>query len=108
MSSEAGRLRKSIQHQSHQALRLGLAIGYKNVGFSFGAVEQSVVRLELRGRAEIEEAIIYHAAAEVGQGTHTVMRQMTAEALGLPIEKVRLVVSERPAAATAAACPPRA
>jgi CO/xanthine dehydrogenase Mo-binding subunit len=73
---------------------LGLAIGYKNVGFSFGAVEQSVVRLELRGGVEIEEAIIYHAAAEVGQGTHTVMRQMTAEAVGLPIEKVRLVVSD--------------
>ncbi len=73
---------------------LGLAIGYKNVGFSFGAVEQSVVRLELRGGSEIEEAIIYHAAAEVGQGTHTVMRQMTAEAVGLPIEKVRLVVSD--------------
>jgi CO/xanthine dehydrogenase Mo-binding subunit len=72
----------------------GLAIGYKNVGFSFGAVEQSVVRLELRGGAEIEEAIIYHAAAEVGQGTHTVMRQMTAEAVGLPLERVRLVVSD--------------
>lgn len=73
---------------------LGLAIGYKNVGFSFGAVERSVVRLELRGGAEIEEAIVYHAAAEVGQGTHTVMRQMAAEALGLPIDKVRLVVSD--------------
>ncbi|NTU63024.1 MAG: molybdopterin-dependent oxidoreductase [Chloroflexi bacterium] len=47
---------------------LGLAIGYKNVGFSFGAVEQSVVRMELRGGADIEEAIVYHAAAEVGQG----------------------------------------
>jgi CO/xanthine dehydrogenase Mo-binding subunit len=73
---------------------LGLAVGYKNVGFSFGAVEQSVVRLELRGGAEIEEAVVYHAAAEVGQGTHTVMRQMAAEALGLPIDKVRLVVSD--------------
>lgn len=73
---------------------LGLAIGYKNVGFSFGAYERSIVRLELRGGAEIEEAIVYHAAAEVGQGTHTVMRQMAAEALGLPIEKVRLVVSD--------------
>jgi len=73
---------------------LGLAIGYKNVGFSFGAVEQSVVRMELRGGADIEEAIVYHAAAEVGQGAHTVMQQMTAEALGLPIEKVRLVVSD--------------
>ncbi len=73
---------------------LGFAIGYKNVGFSFGAVEQSVVRLELRGSAEIEEAIVYHAGAEVGQGAHTVMRQMAAEALGLSIEKVRLVASD--------------
>ena len=73
---------------------LGLAIGYKNVGFSFGAYERSIVRMELRGGADIEEAIVYHAAAEVGQGTHTVMRQMAAEALGLPIEQVRLVVSD--------------
>jgi CO/xanthine dehydrogenase Mo-binding subunit len=73
---------------------IGLAIGYKNVGFSFGAPEQSIVRMELRGGTEIEEAIVYHAAAEVGQGTHTVMRQMAAAALGLPIEKVRLVVSD--------------
>ena len=73
---------------------LGFAIGYKNVGFSFGAPEKSIVRLELRGSAEIEEAIVYHAAAEVGQGTHTVMRQMAAEALGLPIEKVQLATSD--------------
>jgi len=73
---------------------LGFAIGYKNVGFSFGAVERSIVRMELRGGTEIEEAIVYHAAAEVGQGTHTVMRQMAAEALGLPIEKVKLATSD--------------
>ncbi len=73
---------------------LGLAIGYKNVGFSFGAVEQSVVRMELRGGAEIEEAIVYHAAAEVGQGAHTVMQQMAAAALGLSIEKVKIVISD--------------
>ncbi|CAG0936024.1 xanthine dehydrogenase molybdenum-binding subunit [Thermoflexales bacterium] len=73
---------------------LGLAIGYKNVGFSFGAVEKSTVRLELRGGADIEEAIVYHAAAEVGQGTHTAMQQMAAEALALPIEKVKIVVAD--------------
>jgi len=79
---------------------LGFAIGYKNVGFSFGAVEKSVVRMELRGGAEIEEAIVYHAAAEVGQGTHTVMRQMAAEALGLLIEKVKLVTSDTTSSGT--------
>ncbi|HET7375409.1 MAG TPA: xanthine dehydrogenase family protein molybdopterin-binding subunit, partial [Anaerolineae bacterium] len=73
---------------------LGLTIGFKNVGFSFGAAEKSDIKLELRGAAEIEEAIVYHAAAEVGQGTHTVIRQMAAQALGIPITQVRLIASD--------------
>ncbi|HZY45823.1 MAG TPA: xanthine dehydrogenase family protein molybdopterin-binding subunit [Anaerolineae bacterium] len=73
---------------------LGFAIGYKNVGFSFGAPEQSTARIELHGTTEIEEAILYHASAEVGQGTHTVMRQMAARALDMPIEKVQLIASD--------------
>jgi CO/xanthine dehydrogenase Mo-binding subunit len=85
---------KVSANDSTKRYGLGYALGYKNVGFSFGAVEKSVVRLELRGGAEIEEAIVYHAAAEVGQGTHTVMQQMAAEALGLPLDKVKLVLSD--------------
>ncbi len=68
----------------------GIAAGFKNVGFSFGYQENAWAAIELRGEAEIEEAIVYAASAEVGQGTRTVIRQMAAEALGLPIEKVRL------------------
>ncbi len=78
----------------NKRLGLGLAIGYKNVGFSFGAPEQSTARIELRGATEIEEAVLYHAGAEVGQGTHTVMRQMAARALDIPIEKVQLIASD--------------
>ncbi len=68
----------------------GIAAGFKNVGFSFGYQENAWAAIELRGEAEIEEAIVYAASAEVGQGTRTVIRQMAAEALALPIEKVRL------------------
>ena len=49
---------------------------------------------ELRGTAEIEEVIVHHAAAEVGQGVHTVIAQAAAEAAGVPIEKVKLIVSD--------------
>jgi CO/xanthine dehydrogenase Mo-binding subunit len=72
----------------------GFACGFKNVGFSFGAPEKCCATVELRGATEIEEAIVRHAGAEVGQGAHTVMAQMAAEALGLPIGKVHMVVSD--------------
>jgi CO/xanthine dehydrogenase Mo-binding subunit len=73
---------------------IGYACGYKNVGFSFGAPEQCTAKIELRGATEIEEAIVYHSGADCGQGAHTVFAQMAAEALELPFEKVRVIVSD--------------
>jgi CO/xanthine dehydrogenase Mo-binding subunit len=72
----------------------GLACGYKNVGFSFGAPELSEATIELHGGTEIEQAVVHHAGADVGQGAHTIFVQFAAEALNLPIEKVKLVVSD--------------
>jgi CO/xanthine dehydrogenase Mo-binding subunit len=72
----------------------GFACGFKNVGFSFGYQENSWARVELHGKEEIEQAVVWHAGAEVGQGTHTAMAQMAAEALSLPFEKVSLVTSD--------------
>ncbi|MCP4362340.1 MAG: molybdopterin-dependent oxidoreductase [Chloroflexi bacterium] len=72
----------------------GFACAYKNIGFSFGFPERCEATIELHGKEEIERAVLYHAAAEVGQGTHTALRQMTAEALGIPLEKVEMVVSD--------------
>lgn len=73
---------------------IGYACGYKNVGFSFGAPEQCTAKVELRGATEIEEVIVYHGGADVGQGAHTVFAQMAAEALQAPMDKIRLVVSD--------------
>jgi CO/xanthine dehydrogenase Mo-binding subunit len=72
----------------------GFACAFKNIGFSFGAPELCAAKIELRGAAEIEKVIVYHAAAEVGQGTHTVITQMAAEAVGVPVGKVQLVASD--------------
>jgi CO/xanthine dehydrogenase Mo-binding subunit len=74
--------------EPHLRRGIGFACGFKNVGFSFGAPEECWATVELHGGAEIEHAVIRHAAAEVGQGTHTAIIQMTAEALGLSVEKV--------------------
>ncbi len=84
----------SVPGRPHVKRGMGLACAHKNVGFSYGFREFCGVSIELHGGAEIEQALIYHAAAEVGQGIHTVITQMAAEALHLPLEKVRLVAGD--------------
>lgn len=80
--------------QPHLRRGIGLACGFKNVGFSFGFPEQCWATVELHGGAQIEEVVVRHAGAEVGQGAHTVISQMAAEAAGVPLEQVRLVPSD--------------
>ncbi len=70
---------------------IGFACGLKNVGFSFGYPENCTAIVEIHGDTEIERVVIRHAAAEVGQGTHTAISQMTAEAVGVPFEKVEFI-----------------
>ena len=72
----------------------GFAAGFKNIGFSFGYQENCWARIEIHGNSEIDRVILHHASAEVGQGTHTVMMQMAAEAVGVPFEKVQLLSSD--------------
>jgi len=72
----------------------GFAAGFKNVGFSFGYQEHCSAKVELHGGREIERVVAHHAGAEVGQGAHTVMAQMVAEAVGVPLERVRLLTSD--------------
>jgi CO/xanthine dehydrogenase Mo-binding subunit len=73
---------------------IGLAVGYKNAGFSFGYQESCWARIKLQGEEEIKKAVVSIGSAEVGQGTHTAIKQMAAEALKLPLERVKLVVSD--------------
>ena len=73
---------------------VGIAIGYKNVGFSFGAPEQCWATVELHGKTQIEKAIIHHAGADVGQGSHSAFMQFAAEVLKIPIEKIELIASD--------------
>jgi len=66
----------------------GMACGIKNVGFSMGFPERCEATVTLHGDDEIDSAHIAHAGADVGQGSHTVFLQMTAEAVGVSIEQV--------------------
>jgi CO/xanthine dehydrogenase Mo-binding subunit len=73
---------------------IGFAAAFKNAGFSFGYRDNCHAKIELRGRIEVDEALVFIGAAEVGQGAHTVICQMAAEALGVPLERVRLLASD--------------
>ena len=69
----------------------GFACSFKNVGFSFGYPERCEAEIVLHGDADSDEpewAELYHAGAEVGQGAHTALVQMAAEATGLPADRI--------------------
>ena len=68
----------------------GFACAYKNVGFSFGFPERCDATVVLHGEGDrIDWVELFHGAAEVGQGSHTALVQMTAEAAGVETEQVR-------------------
>ena len=72
----------------------GLACAFKNIGFSFGAPESCAATVELHGATQVERVVVYHAGADCGQGAHTVFAQMAAEAAGVPVSQVHLVMSD--------------
>jgi CO/xanthine dehydrogenase Mo-binding subunit len=93
--TEAGWRKPQLPQPSGSIRRgIGFAAGFKNIGFSFGYQENCWAKVELRGSAEVEEAVVSIGSADVGQGGHTVIVQMAAEALGIPVERVRLVASD--------------
>ncbi len=69
----------------------GFACAFKNVGFSFGFPERCEARVVLHGDDDAErpeQVDLYHAGAEVGQGSHTAFVQMVAEAVGVDVDRV--------------------
>jgi CO/xanthine dehydrogenase Mo-binding subunit len=70
----------------------GFAVGIKNVGFSFGFPERCEAEVRFHGEADDDhprEVEVFHAGAEVGQGNHAAILQMTADAAGVDIDRVR-------------------
>ncbi|MHB1611670.1 MAG: xanthine dehydrogenase family protein molybdopterin-binding subunit, partial [Sulfobacillus sp.] len=72
----------------------GFACALKNVGFSLGFPERCEARVILHGFDQIEHVELFSGAADVGQGSDTVLRQMTAEAVGVPTELVKAVFAD--------------
>jgi xanthine dehydrogenase molybdenum-binding subunit len=68
---------------------VGLGLGLKNTGLGNGVVEvaRAIVRFDEGGGVEVR-----HCWSEMGQGIHTVARQVAVEELGVAPDRVRVVV----------------
>jgi xanthine dehydrogenase molybdenum-binding subunit len=68
---------------------VGVGLGLKNSGLGngFKEIARAVVRFEEDGTVEVR-----HCWTEMGQGIHTVALQVAVEELGVPAERVRVVV----------------
>ncbi len=75
----------------HKKRAWGIAVGYKNTGLGGGAPDKSAAEVEVYadGSAEVRTS-----AAEIGQGLPTVIAMCAAEELGLPYERVRVLLSD--------------
>jgi CO/xanthine dehydrogenase Mo-binding subunit len=96
----------AVGRQSTVVRGVGLSCGIKNVGYSFGYAEQATATVELFGGATVEHAHVRVGAADVGQGAHLALRQIAAETLHLPIDKIVMITddsSEAPSAGSASA-----
>ena len=67
----------------------GIACGVKNTGVGNGLPERG--RAVLRPEAD-GTVTLFHSWTEMGQGVHTVLRQLAAQELGIPAERIRVVV----------------
>src|SRR3989442_13849429 len=63
------------QPAPHLRRGIGIACGIKNVGYSFGFPEEAQATVEIYGKADIERVVVRSSAADVGQGTHVILRQ---------------------------------
>lgn len=76
--------------QGEQLRGVGLAVCFKNVGFSLGYPENCTAAVELYGSKKIERAVVTCVGADVGQGAHTLFQQVAAVALDLDPTQVEV------------------
>ena len=67
----------------------GIACGAKNTGIGNGVTERGRVILQPAADGSVT---LYHSWTEMGQGIHTALRQVAAHELGLPADRIRVVV----------------
>ncbi len=70
----------ALRDEFYKARTAGLACGIKNTGIGNGMVDDSHVKIEIVAPAKV---VIHHGWTEMGQGVHTVARQVVCQETGL-------------------------
>ncbi len=80
---------EAVRDGFHSARYAGIGCGVKNTGIGNGLVEmgRAILRPETDGTVTL-----FHSWTEMGQGVHTVLRQIACEELGLPADRITVVV----------------
>jgi xanthine dehydrogenase molybdenum-binding subunit len=80
---------EAVRDEYRAAAYAGIGCGVKNTGIGNGLLElgRAILRPEADG-----SVTLFHSWTEMGQGVNTVLQQIACEELGLPPEKVRVVV----------------
>ena len=82
---------KEVEGQPNKRRARGSAAAFKNTGLGEGAPDKATAEVELL-EGGIAEARI--SSAEIGQGLVTVLQMITAQELGMPIDKVQVLLSD--------------
>jgi CO/xanthine dehydrogenase Mo-binding subunit/xanthine dehydrogenase iron-sulfur cluster and FAD-binding subunit A len=89
--------RRSFETSTSDIIKrgIGIACGMKNIGYSFGFPDQATATVELSVAGEtLRGASVAIGAAEVGQGSHTILQQIAASVLKLDPKFVRMIVDD--------------
>jgi xanthine dehydrogenase molybdenum-binding subunit len=81
---------------SNPQIAWGLACAYKNTGFGGGAPDEANAEVEAYPDGDLTgtDVQVRASSADLGQGLTTVLAQIAAEVLGLPFERVGVLLSD--------------
>ncbi|MGW8226497.1 MAG: molybdopterin-dependent oxidoreductase [Anaerolineales bacterium] len=80
-----------VEHAPFKRRSWGFAVAFKNTGLGEGAPDKAAAEVELYADGTAEARI---SSAEIGQGLVTVLQMVTAQELSLPIDRVRVLLSD--------------
>ncbi|MBN2043560.1 MAG: molybdopterin-dependent oxidoreductase [Anaerolineales bacterium] len=82
---------REVKGQPNKRRAWGFAVAFKNTGLGEGAPDKATAEVELLDGGIAEARI---SSAEIGQGLVTVLQMITSQELGLPLDQVRVLLSD--------------
>lgn len=82
---------REVEGEPNKRRSWGFAVTFKNTGLGEGAPDNASAEIELLPDGKVETRI---SSAEIGQGLVTVLQMVTAQELSLPLDQVKVYLSD--------------